>query len=129
MGCSSVIVEMVDVLIPSDATTTFITNWEIMQEYGFHGVEHCEALLACLICCACNKSDVFNESACTVLARLKMMGVDLVVRSVCVYSSAPFDLLQHRVLHMSSEFLSHAANFAIACLRSYQSFCHQINSL
>jgi hypothetical protein len=81
---SSIIAAMADELIPSYAVATFITNWEkIMREHGFSGVEHCEALLSCLICCARDKSHVFNESAHNVLAMLKEAGVDLVVRGVC----------------------------------------------
>jgi hypothetical protein len=80
----SVIVAMTDTLPPANAAATFITNWEkSMQEYGFSGVEHCEALLSCLICCARDKSNVFNKSSRHVLAMLEKMGVDLVVRGVC----------------------------------------------
>jgi hypothetical protein len=46
-----------------------------------------------------------------------------------IITSAPFDLLRCSVLCMSQEFLSRAARFAIACLRSYWCICHQINSL
>lgn len=80
---SSVIAELTDALIPSYAAT-FITNWEkIIKERGFSGVEHCEALLYCLICCARDKSNVFNESVRDVLAMLEKMGVGLRVCFAC----------------------------------------------
>ena len=78
---SSVIVEMADQLIPSYAAT-FIKDWEIQEKCASCAVEHCEALLACLIC-ACKKNfDGFDKSA--ILAMLKETGVDLMVRSVCL---------------------------------------------
>jgi hypothetical protein len=80
----STIVGMADALIPPSAAATFIINWEEnIRKYGFSGVEHCEALLSCLICCARHKSKDFNKSALDVLAMLKEMGVDLAVRGVC----------------------------------------------
>ena len=75
---SFVIMELIDALIPSYAAATFIANWDkIIKERGFSGVEHCEALLSCLICCARDTSNVFNESM------LEKMGVDFAVCVVC----------------------------------------------